>query len=183
MSRTIWIPFASIVARWRKKSQSEPKLSAWLDTTVVKWVGRVFCNVVNWPFNTLEGERQTDVEPCGFCLLESRLCMDLLDDERRWLEETLSCWEQTGLTNLLLYTLSPRSIVFTPSGCFFPGLPLHSLPLFLSAALTALSWRGTNLLTDSLCTHWEMWVCAFFDSTGLTRSVTVWLNIEIWKTP
>ncbi len=111
-------------------------------------------------------------EPCWFCLPESWLCIDLLDDERMWLEDCELLRADTSDSSTLVYCIS--SVFFSSlllAHTFFPAIPLHSLPLFLwCPECTTLSW---------CCICGEVWqICSqklfiVFDSIVPTGSITV----------
>lgn len=135
------------------------KLSAWTHTTKGKWEN-VFCEWVNRPFNTVGRNRQTWIDWTGALLILSAGVPYFFGDPWSW--ETF-VWKQLWAAERrqvwLIFSCILYLVSLLTSLWYSPSLPIvHSLPLFLSDALTALSWccivessdKSPYRLTDTL---------------------------------
>lgn len=138
---------------------------------------------MEWAFNTADRGRQTVMDslersPVDLSAGVRFVWICLMMRDGGW-KTTVSCWEQTGLTHLFLYMLSPQSFVFPLSG-------LHSLScassyLFRCSLMTRQSgeaWQICKQMTSALTERYTVCLILLTDSSWLSSSIAVWLNLQ-----
>lgn len=156
MSSIKWIPFTSIVSQWRLNSQD-----GYL-TYIYKNGQSKPCGWGDSLTQQMETDRHGETERSpvdSVCWSHGFAWISLMMREGGWKIESRQVWL---IFSCIFYLLSLLSSLLLPDTLAYTSSSSSFLPSVLSDALTAL---------------------LFFDSTGLTASTTVWLNVKIWKTP